>query len=150
MLKIYCVRSISGRSPDEVFDYYQKTQKTLTDYGYDVLVPLYGKNQLRCEKEFKAADYRSPVSTNAAIFGRDKWMVLQADIIYATFVGVPAISIGSCFELAWASDHNKHIVIVMEKENIHRHAFVIEAAHIVLESEQEALDYLRKLAQKEY
>jgi len=150
MLSIYAVHPISGRSADDVFNYYQRTQETLTNYGFNVFVPLYGKNNLRCEKEFKASDYRSPVSCNHAIFNRDKWMVLQADIIYANFLGTPLVSIGSMMELAWASDHNKHIIVTMEEDNIHRHAFVLEAAHIVVTTEMDALDYLKKLVEKEY
>ena len=150
MLSIYAVHPISGLSADEVFNYYERTQKILTDAGYDVFIPMFGKNNLRTEIKFKAMDYRSPLSTNHAIFNRDHFMVSKADIIYANFLGAKIVSIGSMFELAWGSHMDKQVVVVMEKENIHRHAFVLEAATIVFETESEAIEYLDKLISKEY
>ena len=150
MFKIYCVHPISGSSAEEVFSYYDKTQKQLTVAGYDVLIPMFGKGSLRTELKFKAHDYRGPLTTNHAIYGRDHWMVCQADIIYANFLGAKMVSIGSMFELAWASHMRKQVIIVMEKNNIHQHAFVLESATIVFEEEAEAIDYLTKLSRKEY
>jgi len=150
MLKIYAVHPISGLSADDVFAYYKKTQQILTDVGYDVFIPMFGKGNLRTEMKFKASDYRSPLSTNHAIYARDHWMVSQADIIYANFLGAKIVSISSMFELAWASHMNKQVIIVMEKENIMQHAFVLESATILLETEEEAIDYLTKLSKKDY
>ena len=150
MLKIYCVHPISGLSSDEVFDYYEGTQHEMTKIGYDVFVPMFGKGNLRTELEFKAHDYRGPLTTNHAIFNRDKWMVKQADILYANFIGAKRVSIGSMFELAWGSDNGKQVIVVMEKDNIHMHAFVLEAATIVFETEQEAIDYLTHLSNKDF
>ena len=150
MLKIYCVHPISGLSADDVFDYYDKTKDTMTKLGYDVFVPMFGKGFLRTEIEFKAYDYRTPLTTNHAIFNRDKWMVKQSDILYANFMGAKSVSIGSMMELAWGSDSDKQVVIVMEEDNVHMHAFVLEAATIVFHSEEEAIEYLRQLVSKEF
>ena len=150
MLKIYCVHPISGMSADEVFEYYERTQQTLTKYGYDVYIPMFGKGSLRTEMKFKAHDYRSPLTTNHAIFNRDHWMVCQSDILYANFLGTDHVSIGSMFELAWGSHIDKQVIVVMNKENIHMHAFVLEAATIVFETEEEAYVYLESLIQKKY
>jgi hypothetical protein len=150
MLKIYCVHPISGLSADEVFDYYDDTKTVLTDMGYDVFIPMIGKGHLRTEIKFKAADYRSPLTTNHAIFNRDKWMVKQADILYANFTGAEIVSIGSMFELAWGSDNDKQVIVVMEKDNIHRHAFVMEAATIIFETENEAIDYLKHMVTRDF
>lgn len=100
MLKIYMVHPISGLTADEVFNYYQTNQAILTSCGYDVLTPMYGKKQLRCEKEFKSADYTLPCTTNHAIFDRDHWMVEQADILFANLSAAKQVSIGSMMELA--------------------------------------------------
>ena len=150
MFKIYCVHPISGLSADDVFSYYQRIQKILTDVGYDVFIPMFGKASLRTELKFKAHDYRSPISTNHAIYERDHWMVCQSDIVFANFTGAKSVSIGSMFELAWANHMNKQVIVVMEKDNIHQHAFVLESATIIFETEPEAIDYLTKLSKKEY
>ena len=53
-MKIYCCKPISGRSADEVFEYYERMSNTLSEWGYSVLSPLHGKNLLRTETEFRA------------------------------------------------------------------------------------------------
>jgi len=146
-MKIYCVHPISGRRADEVFKYFRDTRTILQSFGYDVLIPMTGKDSLRTEVQFKAEGYKDdPLTTNHAIFCRDKWMVKQADILYANFTGAKHTSIGSMMELAWGSDNGKQVIVVMEKDNIHRHAFVLEAATIVFEHPEEALLYLSELA----
>jgi len=150
MLSIYCVHPISGLTADEVFEYYDRTKTDLSSMGYNVFVPMFGKGFLRTETKFKAHDYRSPLTTNHSIFNRDKWMVKQADILYANFMGAKHVSIGSMFELAWGHDNDKQVIVVMEDENIHMHAFVLEAATIVFTSEKEAMDYLKQLITKDF
>ena len=151
MLKIYCVHPISGRSADEVFEYYDRTQKQLTEIGYDVFIPMFGKGNLRTVKKFRAKDeHLSPLTKNHAIVGKDKWMVNQSDILYANFLGASDVSIGSMFELAWGSNAGKQVIVVMEEENIHQHAFVLEAATIIFETTEDAMKYLTQLAHKDF
>ncbi len=149
-LKIYCVHPISGMSADEVWSYYKRIQDVL-DAHYDVFIPMFGKNSLRTEMKFRAEGYKdNPLTSNHAIFERDRWMVTQADIILANLTGAKIVSIGSVMELAWASMLGKYVVLIMEEENIHRHAFVLEAADVIYTKEEDALDYLQKLAHKDF
>jgi nucleoside 2-deoxyribosyltransferase len=134
-----------------VFAYYDRTKDLMADFGYDVFIPMYGKGHLRTELEFKSHGYDdSPLTTNHAIFSRDKWMVKQADVLYANFLGATRVSMGSMFELAWGCDQGKQVVVVMEKDNIHRHAFVLEAASVIFEKEEDALLYLERLIKKDF
>ena len=150
-MKIYCVKPISGESGKDVFEYYERIRKTLLDIGYDVLTPLYGKGKLRTELEFKAHGYENdPLTTNHAIFGRDKFFVQQSDIIFANFIGASRVSIGSIMEIAIGHMVGKQIVVVMEKDNIHRHSFVLEASTIVFEGENEAINYLNEIQNQEF
>lgn len=148
-MKIYCCHPISGLSADEVFEYYEDMQSVLGGFGYEVLTPMHGKSHLRTEKNFRASDYRHPVSTNHAIFNRDRWMVTQADVVYANLLTSQMVSIGTMMELAWASDKGKHVVLAMPEENVHRHAFVLEAADVIYDNAEEALSYLKNLAGKQ-
>jgi hypothetical protein len=150
MLKIYCVHPISGLTADEVFEYYEGTKSRLENMGYDVYVPMFGKGFLRTEKKFKAHDYRSPLTTNHAIFNRDKWMVKHSDILYANFMGAQHVSIGSMMELAWGCDNEKQVIVTMEENNVHMHAFVLEAATIVFPTVEETMDYLTQLHTKDF
>jgi hypothetical protein len=75
-------------------------------------------------------------------------MCTKADIVFVNFSKAPSISIGCVMELAWAYTHRKHTVGVLPKDSVHRHAFVIEAFDIIFETEEEAIQYLIRLAKK--
>ena len=146
-MRIYCCHPISGAPVKQVFGYYDEVVKTLEDMGYIVLSPMTGKGQLRTELEFCAVGYEGcPAASNHAIFQRDMWMVRQADLVYANLLNTTRVSIGTMMELAWASLLGKHVIVAMEKDSYHRHAFVLEAASIVFEDHDSALDYLRQMA----
>ena len=142
---IYPARSITGRSYQEVTNYYEEIKKTLEGWGYKVIHPMTGKSHLRTETILKSGGYTNPTTTNHAIFERDKWMVSAADIIYANMCDMENASIGMCMELAWACLLGKHTIIATEEKSIHRHAFVMEAADIIFETHEEAMEYLRIL-----
>jgi len=145
-MKIYLAHQISGSSFDEVVKYFEETRGELDDWDYDVYSPMTAKGYLRTEIEFKAHGYDNPVSTNHAIFERDKWMISQVDIVYVNLMGMSSTSIGCMMELAWASLLGKHTIVAMEQNNPHRHAFVLEAADIVFDDFESAMDYLEKLS----
>lgn len=143
--KIYLAHPISLLSADEVFTYFDSMKTKLSDY-FDVLSPMCGKEQLRTEKEFRKEGYGDPITKNHAIFGRDTWMVNQSDIVLCDFTGSTIPSIGCCMELAIASWEHKHTVVVMDEENIHNHAFINEAADIIFDNTEDAIDYLIQIA----
>ena len=145
MLKIYLAHPISGLSGQEVFIYYENLKNKLSGY-YEMLCPMTGKECLREEEIFKAKDYTLPLATNHAIYNRDKWMVTNSDIVLCDFTGARTASIGCCMELAIANCFGKNIVVVMDKDNIHNHAFVKEASTVIYETLNEAVSYLRLLA----
>ncbi len=145
MLKIYIAGSISGKSYDEVSEYFSVTRSLLSSWGYKVFSPMTAKGHLRTEKIFRAKDYQHPISTNRAIVGRDKWMVGQSDVVYFNLSNADIASIGSVFEMAWANEMNKHSVAVIPEDNIHQHAFVLQSVDIIFDNEKDALDYLRSL-----
>lgn len=145
-LKIYLAHPISGLSYDEVADYYDVIVPHLQDVGYQVFNPLTGKDVLRNEIEFKVKGYEGiPLSSNHAIKQRDQWMVSQADIVWCNFLKCKNVSIGMVSELAWADLQGKHTIVTMQEDNIHQHAFILEMADVVFETELESLNYLQEL-----
>lgn len=151
MLSIYCAHPISGLTWDEVVDYYKNIKTTLQDIGLEVFQPMTGKNAIRTEigERFQPADFRAEVATNHAIIERDRWMVEHCDLLYLDLTGVKNISIGCMMELAWAHLLGKYTIVIMEEGNIHRHAFVVEAADIVFDFPQKAIDYLKIFVKQE-
>ena len=149
-MNIYFARPITGLDYETVANSYEDTKDVLQGYGYGHVYHAFcAKGHLKNETCFKADRYEDPLTCNHAITLRDRWMVLQSDVLYLNIVGATRVSIGSIMELAWAFDHGKHCVVAMEKDNPHRHAFVLEAAHVVFETDSEALDYLKKLVVNE-
>lgn len=145
-MKVYLAGPISGKGYDEVVEAYKIKSDTLKNMGYEILCPMTGKSYLRNEVNLKEKDYTFPVSTNHAIFERDKFFVSSCDIVLADLSNSgDRVSIGTMMELAWASMLGKHTVIILPKENIHRHAFVLESADIVFETLEEAYKYLNDL-----
>lgn len=147
-MKIYLTKPMKGHSYEEVVGYYDEVQPILESQGWTVLNPMTGKSYLKGEKSFKGHNYTQSLSSDHAIFVRDRWMVRQADALLVNLLNTKDVSIGTMFEMAWASDE-KHVVTIMDKDNIHWHAFVLQASHVVYETLGEALDYLAKLAKGE-
>jgi len=146
---IYLVRPISGCSIQEVIQSYEETAEILNSAGNQTLHAMMGKHHFNeTTGIFDVEGYTHPVSTDRAIIGRDKWMTKKADIVFANFLGAERVSIGSVMELAWAYDHGKHVVLAMEEDNVHRHAFVMQCADIIYSDYQESLDYLISLTRQ--
>ena len=77
------------------------------------------------------------------VFERDKFDATRADILIVNLTGANRVSIGTMMEIAWAHLAGKFIVVVMEKVgNPHMHAFVREAASIMFEDTNDAVDYV--------
>jgi nucleoside 2-deoxyribosyltransferase len=146
-VKIYIAHQITGLTVDQVIDYYNKMKLLFGSWGYEVLCPMTAKGFLRTdEKErFKPTDYKNPIATNHAIFERDKWMVTNCDVLYCDFTGSEKALMGCLFELGWASLLGKHTVTVIQKNNVHQHAFVLEASDICFDNTSDAIGYLRYL-----
>jgi len=145
MKTIYLAGPISGDSYDKVMERIEMRAAPLKQY-YEILSPMTGKGYLRGVEEFHSKAYPNPVSTTRAIAGRDKWMVRQADIVFADLTGSDMVSIGTMFEIAWAHLLGKLVIVTMEENNIHDHAFVTESADLIFETQDEALIFLMKLA----
>ncbi len=153
-MRIYLAGSITGKGIQEVFEYWDKTKTMFEDMGYQVFTPMMGKGHYRTAKKSerfdKASGYTNPISTDHAIVARDKWMCTQmVDIVYANLTtSGDKVSIGSCMEIAWASQAGKQVIISMPKGNIHEHAFILESATIVFETHEEAVEYLGQIIVK--
>ena len=144
---VYLAGPISGKSYEEAVENFEPKISVLKGMGYEVYYPFLEREYLRNERTLRAEGYENPVSTNRAIFSRDRWMLARADIILADLLSATEVSIGTMFELAWAKELGLHtIVLVPEGKHVHNHAFVREATDVCFHSVSEALDYLSHLA----
>lgn len=143
-LTVYTVGAISGLGYDECVKQFDVRIDKLREIGYDVLYPMLGKGYLRNETCLRAEGYpEMPCSGNHAIVQVDFWRVDKADILFVDFTNaVDRVSIGSVAEMSRGFVKGKLIITVMQKENIHRHAFVLEMSSIIFETIEEAFAYL--------
>ena len=149
-MKVYLAGPISGQSYADVVKMIDYKKGVLESFGYTVLNPMTGKKAIRTEIKLRSSGYGNPESTNHAIFERDKWMVSNTDVIFADFTDAgERASIGTCMEMAWGSLLGKYIVAVIHKDSVHDHAFLLEAADIVFETRESAIEYLEKFMLQE-
>ena len=150
-LKIYCAAQITGKTWNEVCKYYKDITSLLDSVGYIVFNPMVNKGSGGGDSVISPGNYKTtnPSLSNKAIKKRDFWMVRQVDVVLVDFTGTQVASIGMVSELAIADLLGKHTVVVMDKENPHNHAFVLEEADVIFEDMPSALDYLRKLINQE-
>jgi nucleoside 2-deoxyribosyltransferase len=147
-MKIYLARPISGCTFDEVVAYYRELSAELWDAGYQVTHPMTAKGILRNDikdRSFPTTGFSDPCATNHAILARDRWMVMQADVVYINLCGATRVSIGCVAEMAIAHATNKHIVLAMEADSVHNHAFILEMASVIFNDDFAAETYLIKL-----
>lgn len=149
-LKIYLAHPMSGLSWNEVEKYYTKTIKILKKVGYGVLHPMIAKKELKGTNFNPIGEKNNPVITSHAITRRDHWMVNQADIVFVDLTNAEDKSIGCVSEIAVGYNLGKHVICVMEKENIHRHVFIKEQSDIIFETYEQAISYLKKLINGSY
>lgn len=145
-LKVYLAGSMTGLEYKEIHNYFVGTAKKLKKFGFFVLNPLIGKRQYYKDGEVLTplGHENIPLSTNRAILSRDCWMVDQCDILFLNFLNCKdTVSIGTCMELAWGFDKGKHCVVIMDDDNIHKHAFVLESAHVIFNNFKDAINYMK-------
>ena len=148
---IYCVHAMSGLKWEEVETYYKKAKTDLDAMGYYTMHPMCAKSELKGNKFApKAGESSSPIVSAHGITRRDHWMVRKADIVFADLSKAKSKSTGSIAEISVAYTHGKHTIGVMEKGNIHEHAFMSEQFDIIFETYAEAMNYLKKLIAGEY
>ena len=148
--KIYLAHPMSGLSWEEVEKYYTKARKILGKMGYTILHPMIAKKELSGTIFNPAGEDNSFVITPHAITRRDYWMVRQSDIIFVDLSNVKEKSIGCISEVAVGYNCGKHVIGIMEKDNIHRHAFMSEQLDITFETYCQAIKYLQKLIKGAY
>lgn len=141
---VYLAGPIAGSDWDEASVWRVLAREKIGNKGIICLSPLRGKAEMFSEskEKFKSSKYEG-IAGDRCIFHRDRSDVERADILLVNLTNTTCVSIGTMFELAWASMLHKFIVVVMEEEdNLHDHAFVREAASLIVPTLDEACTYI--------
>jgi nucleoside 2-deoxyribosyltransferase len=146
---VYLAGPIAGLHYAEATDWRDYAVARLGQHGIVALSPMRDKPQLqRDDIVFNSRGYDTPLTAQRGIYARDRNDVQRADVLLVNLAGAKDISIGTMFEMAWASLLQKPIVLVMRRNdanNIHEHVFVNEAAHFRVDLLDEGIDICRSI-----
>jgi len=125
---VYLAGPIRGCTYKGCTEWRKEVTKNLAAYGITCFSPLRGRTYLKDDEVIKEAYPDYAVSTAKAIVSRDRFDCLNSSLLFVNLLGAgDKASLGTMFEIAWASLQHKPIVLVMEAENnIHVHPFVTE------------------------
>jgi nucleoside 2-deoxyribosyltransferase len=117
------------------------------ELGYNVYSPMRGKEHLSRVRRLRPHGYDNPTSTDKAIMRRDSFDVKRSDVIVANLKGATIVSIGTVMEIGWGYLLGKFVIVVMgDGDKVHDHAFVEQAASIIVETLEDAETVLEVLA----
>jgi nucleoside 2-deoxyribosyltransferase len=148
---VYLAGPITGLTYDGGSEWREDAVDEFEECGIDAYSPLRCKQYLRAFGELSAKDQTGaynydgahPLSSDKGIMARDRNDVLRRDMVLANFLGAERISIGTCIEVGWADAFRKPVVLVMEDDNIHRHAMMEEAAGFRVHTMVEAIEIVK-------
>ena len=146
-LMVYLSGAISGKSFEEAADWRKEVSIELHIAGFKVRDPLRGKSfsPMSHQKKIHPKKYNTsdnPTLSDKALKDRDKLDVLSSDIVLVNFMNATEKSTGTIFEIAWAEDHNKLVVVALpEKDKLHDHPFIRESA-VIFHSLEDAVRYV--------
>ncbi len=143
----YLVGPITGCAYGGCTDWRDAVKKELEATGiYHCLTPMRGKKHLEKSKDISPLGNESvPGSTSRDILRRDNYDCTRADVLFVNLIGATIISIGSMFEIAWAYDHKRYVVLCMEEGNIHEHIFPREACSIRFPTLGDGVKYMKEV-----
>lgn len=91
-------------------------------------------------------DEDNPLTSQKGIVSRDYFDVMRTSLMLVNLLGSTQVSIGTCVEFGFA--HSKpigQVVTVMEKGNIHDHAFIREISNYIVSDLDQAIEMTRAI-----
>lgn len=145
--RVYLAGVISGLSFSEANTWREIAQKKLALYGIVGCSPLRGKDHLEDETVLHKAGYEgNPMSTKRGITTRDRFDVMNSDVVIMNLTGAESVSIGCMIEIGWSDANRKPVILVMEKGNPHEgHAMLDECTQYKVHTVDEAVEVARKI-----
>lgn len=136
---VYLAGPILGTTYGECTDWreYAQAQLAMRDPSLRGASPMRAKRYLAglAKMPLSAGELRTktsgaiktPLSTAAAIVGRDQMDVARADLLLVNLLGAKVASIGTCCEVAQAHQLHVPVMLVIEDEgNVHDHPFITQ------------------------
>lgn len=143
--KVYLAGPVTGCTYEGCTEWRDGVKAKLEQYEYRCISPMRGKKWLKGEGVIKPTGYKAPehmISSDHNIRCRDKRDVDDCDILLINLQDAYIASLGSVMELERGACKGKYCIVVMEENNLHRHAFVHDAASVIFPTLELAVEYL--------
>lgn len=140
---VYLGGPIRGLTYEDAIGWRNDAIKRLGDIGISCYSPMRNKEKIAGVDKIGDSYENLKGYSSKEIFERDKFEVVNSDILLFNFLNKKVSIIGSLFELAWGHLLGKYCVVVVDKDSIYaKHPFVKESASIMFEDLDEAIDYI--------
>lgn len=154
---VYLAGPISGLTYDEATTWRNAITIELAEFGIKCQSPMRAAIHLRhaagvlgdCEIQEGCKPAVESMSTPKGVVTRDKFDSTRCSLLLVNLLGAKKVSIGTCVEIGWANANDIPIILVMEKDNCHNHAFIRESASFITESLSDSV-YIVKAILKDY
>lgn len=80
---------------------------------------------------------------------QDRFDIQHCNAVLMNLKGAKRVSIGTMVELGWADAMGKPIVIVMDKNNLHEHGFVLTLGQYVVDDLSDAIDIVMEIVERQ-
>jgi nucleoside 2-deoxyribosyltransferase len=130
----------------ESLEWRKRVAPILQESGFEVRTPLSGKQNLKTDSP--DGGITSLSSNSKSICLRDRRDVSECDImlVHLETFGCERPLVGTIAELAWAWDQRTPVVAICKADNylMRRHPFISEFVSMYVETEEEAVEFLRR------
>jgi len=145
---VYLAGPIAGLDYAGATDWRGEAQSFLGLFDIKALSPMRAKEYLSQVTAFSGTcgpeSTMGPLSGARPVYTRDRFDVMRCDVLLVNLLGATRVSIGTMFEVAWASLMQKPVVVVMEPEgNVHEHCFLEQATGFRVATLSEGLEVVR-------
>jgi len=134
---IYLAGPITGLSWQEATEWRVSAIERFKDMSKDgkryiALSPLRGKEYLSEETAIKDSYEHHQISTPKMINSRDMFDVRRSNLLIVNLKNAKRVTIGTMLEVGAAYILNTPIIVIMEPDNIHKHAMLGEQATAIV------------------
>jgi len=141
---IYLAGPITGCTYDEATNW-RETFPGMVGDKVKCLSPMRGKAFLSGLAK-PLGEHDTVLTQQRGIWCRDHFDVHRCKALVVNLLDSKIVSIGTMFELAWASERKVPVILVMEDSgNIHEHPFVRESAHFRVNNLDDAAELVREI-----
>lgn len=142
---VYLAGPITGLTYEGATDWRKQAAAALDSDIVQTLSPLRGKDYLLGRGVLHSGDYPEVMSTAKGINRRDRFDTERSEVILVNLLGATKVSIGTVMEIAWAHQAGNIVLVVMEKDNIHRHAMIEDSTTYLTDNLDHAYEIVRFL-----